>query len=296
MTEIHFNTPVKLDDITFDIALNRQRSPLPQDIQQRVDSRFGDFADRAEVKSGKRPTKGEVGVLVDYKTLPSGLEGVCRIATFDQVLYFARSQIPEQDYEFGRTQIGFPLASWGVLVSKDNGLLFVRKKGTEGAYEGSPYSAFGALVSIDKDIEGERVAPARLLERSVGGEVGKAIWERRGVINYLGLNVYDENSAKVNNGYDTVWEIPIDAGISEIIGLLEENPQFEAKSNASQVIASPASLREFATTNPTTGAGLAGIFSYIGARFGEEELSVQYDLYRQARGSEADNLRFFSAE
>ncbi|MBU2637736.1 MAG: hypothetical protein KJ955_02085 [Nanoarchaeota archaeon] len=115
MVQINFNTPVTLENINFDVALERQKAALPQDIQQRVDASFNAFADKAEARSGKRPTKGEICVLGDYNPLPNGLEGVCTIATFDQVLYFARSQIPEQDYEVGRIRIGFPIASWGVL-------------------------------------------------------------------------------------------------------------------------------------------------------------------------------------
>ncbi|HII15589.1 MAG TPA: hypothetical protein HA362_04720 [Nanoarchaeota archaeon] len=292
MTEIHFNAPVKLEDIKFDVTLDRQRNPLPQDVQQRVDTAFNAFADKAEAKSGKRPTKGQNCVLANYRAMPNGLEGVCKIATFDEVLYFARSQIPGQDYEFGRKQVGFPIASWGVLLSNDNQLLFARKRGAEGAYEGSPYSAFGTLVSADKDIEKERISPGKLLERSVAGEAGKAIWERRKAINYLGLNVYDENSAKVNNGYDTVWEIAVDAGMEEIMALLEENPQFEAKSKASPVIASPERLTDFAAAYPTTTSGLSGIFNYIGSKFGHIELLNQYARYMQAMGTEARDLKF----
>lgn len=219
--------------------------------------------------------------------------GCKEFATFDQVLYFARSQIPDSDYEFGKSQVGFPIASWGVLASNDNKLLFVRKKGAEGAYEGSPFSAFGTLLSADKDIENERISPKKLLERCFAGEAGNAVWERRKAISYLGLNVYDENSARVNNGYDTVWEIAIDANMNEAMALLEENQQFEAKSKASPVIASPEKLREFATAYPTTTSGLSGIFNYIGAKFGQDELLAQYTSYKQARGAEAGDLKFY---
>ncbi len=292
MIEIHYNVPVNLEDVNFDIHLNRTRNPLPQDIQERVDAKFNDFAEKAEAKSGKRPTKGEICVLQAYKTLPIGLEGVCRIRTFDEVLYFARSQIPQEDYLFGRVNVGFPIASWGVLASKDDKLLFVRKKGAEGAYEGSPYSAFGALVSADKDVENERVNPARLLERSVGGEVGKSVWERVSGTRYMGLNVYDENSAKVNNGYDTVWEVKLDSNMAKVLSILDENPQFEAKSKAGYVSATPLELREFAVSNPTTISGISGIFNYIGSHFGQDELVSQYMTYRQARGDKAVDLTF----
>jgi len=74
MTEIHFNAPVKLEDIKFDVTLDRQRNPLPQDVQQRVDTAFNAFADKAEAKSGKRPTKGQNCVLANYRAMPNGLE------------------------------------------------------------------------------------------------------------------------------------------------------------------------------------------------------------------------------
>ncbi|MBU2638825.1 MAG: hypothetical protein KJ955_07665 [Nanoarchaeota archaeon] len=130
------------------------------------------------------------------------------------------------------------------------------------------------------------------MERSISGETGIAIWERRNAINYLGMNVYDENSSKINNGYDTVWEIAIDARMDEIMSLLKENPQFEAKSTASNAMAIPKALGEFLATCPTTTSGLSGIFNYVGAKFGLDELLAQYALYKKERGTEAADLKF----
>ena len=79
--------------------------------------------------------------------------------------------------------------------------------------------------------------------------------------------------------------------MDKVLSILEENRQFEAKS-AGYVSANPAELREFVSSNPTTTSGLSGIFNYIGARFGQDELSKQYALYRQARGDKTEDLRF----
>lgn len=302
-TEINYHPPIRLEDTDFAVRLERERVSLPQDLQQRVDAKFNDFADEAEAKSGKRPTKGEICTLSNFEVLSNGLKGKASIITFDQVLYFARSQIPEDDYAFGRTHVGFPLASWGVLSSTDNNLLFAIKKGSEGAYKGSRFSAFGSLVSAEKDIElfagmpdgagdSEFISPRKLIERSIGGEVGKAVWERVTGITHLGLNVYDENSSQVNNGYDTDWKIDIDADAETIRKLLVETPQFESKSSAVFVPSTPNKLREFAVANSTTMSGISGVFSYIGSHFGQDELVSQYMAYRRARGDTAVDLRF----
>lgn len=294
MIVVNYSKPTRLDELKFDVRLDRTKRSLPNDIQGRVDAKFTQFADETEAKSGKRPTKGEICTLSQYKILSDGLEGVCKIATFDEVLYFARSEIDETDYDYGRENVGYPIASWGVLISRDNNLLFLRKKGAEGAYEGSPYSALGALISADKDVEDERLSPVKLLDRGIGGEIGNAVWERTNTINYLGLNVYDENSKKVNNGYDTVWTAQIDANMSEIMGLLEENPQFEKKSKAESVMANPNELRDFIVKKKTTASGLAGILNFIGSHFGPYELKKQYESYREQKGKEAVEISFIN--
>ena len=131
MNNIHISKATELTEIDFEVNIDRDRNMNPAAIQARIDQAFADFSDRVERKKGVRPTKGKVCVLVEHSVKTQGLSGKCRIATFDEVLYFARSQIPEQDYQYGRTSIGFPLASWCVLVSKDNKLLFLRKRGVE---------------------------------------------------------------------------------------------------------------------------------------------------------------------
>ncbi len=289
MIVVNHHKPLLLKESVFDVRLDRTTEPLPPEVQQRVDTLFNEFADKAEKKSGKRPTKGEVCVLSDFAVLPRGLVGACKSATFDEVLYFARSQISEGDYAIGRER-GFPLASWAVLSSTDNRLLFLRKKGVEGAYEGSPFSAFGSLVSVEKDVEDGRVSPRKLLERSVGGEVGKAVWERVSETANLGLNVYDENSSKVNNGYDIVLKVGVDAKMNQVISLLEENRQFEPNSHI-EISVEPNALREFISTQPTTVSGLSGVLNYIGSMYGEDEVRKQYELYREARGKDVRDVK-----
>ncbi len=272
--------PVSLNDASIDIKFVRDQVSLPQDVQARVDANFEAFAIKAEQKTGKRPTKGEIGVLRDYRVLPNGVEGTCGVSTFDRVLYFARTQIPEADYALGRN-VGFPLASWAVPLSSDGNLIFARKKGAEGAYEGNPYSGFGALVSVDKDIKDGRLNMNSFLERSVGGEVGTEVWKMLSGARFTGINDHDENSSKVNNGYDLVIEFGLDAPAEKVISSLASNPQFTSK-EAVYVTAEPKTLREFAERNQMTHSGVIGLFSYIGSRFGSEEASKQYSSYIMA--------------
>ena len=145
------------------------------------------------------------------------------------------------------------------------------------------------MVSADKDVTESMVDPAKLLKRSVGGEVGQAVWERITGTRHLGFNVYDANSSRVNNGYDVVWGINVDADMDKVISMLETNPQFEPKSHVS-IPASPIALREFLVGNKTTPSGLSGTFCYIGSVFGEDEVRTQYQAYRKSRGKEAVGL------
>lgn len=272
--------PVDLNDASINVKLARDEVALPDDVQARVDANFDAFAQKAEQKTGKRPTKGEIGVLRDYRVLSDGVEGTCGVSTFDRVLYFARTQIPEGDYALGRNA-GFPLASWAVPLSSDGCLVFARKKGAEGAYEGNPFSGFGALVSIDKDIREGRLDVKSFLERSVGQEVGAEAWKMATRTRFLGVNDHDENSSKVNNGYDLVMEVGFDAPAERVISSLASNPQFTSK-EAVFVRADPLSLGDFAQKYPTTHSGIIGIFSYIASRFGPDELIDQLDKYRKA--------------
>lgn len=273
--------PVEFERARFNVKLIGERFPIPADVQARVDDNFAKFSEKVVAGGGKAPTKGENAVLRKYSVLADGLEGTCGISTFDEVLYFARSQIPEQDYAVGR-QVGFPLASWGVLLSKDDQLIFIRKKGKEGAYEGSPYSGSGALVSVKDDFKDGLLSPQGFLDRSIGKEIGKAVWERKVATRFMGLNAHDKNSAKVNNGYDLVLEAAIDATASQILEGLEDNPQF-VRGGAIYVPAQPDSLRAFAQGNPMTASGLAGIFCYMGSRYEIDEARKQLDIYRSAR-------------
>ncbi len=272
--------PIDLNKATIDISFARCEFFIPADVQARVDSNFESFAQKQEEKTGKRPTKGETGVLKRYQMLPNGVEGACGVSTFDRVLYFARTQIPQGDYYLGRL-VGFPLASWAVPLSIDNKLVFARKKGAEGAYAGNPYSGFGSLVSIDKDIRNGSLDVKSFLERSVGGEVGSEVWKMVGSTRLTGLNDHDENSSKVNNGYDLVMEVGFDSPAQKIISNLVSNPQFTSK-EAVYVTAEPKALGEFAQKNLMTHSGIIGLFSYIGSRFGIDEAVSQLKKYREA--------------
>ena len=273
--------PTALESAVINVGLSSAAYDLPVDVQGRVDANWEDFASRAEAKAGKRPTKGGIGVLRDYKLLTDGLEGTCSVVPFDQVLYFARTQIPEGDYTLGR-QVGFPLASWALVTSRDNKALFVRKKGAEGAYENNPYSGFGSLVAPEKDFEGGQLRTPRFLDRSVGGEVGSTLWNTRNGIAYLGMNEHDENSSKVNNGYDLVFQVGVDLLADQVLANLSDDPQFTSKKEAMLVLAEPENLRQFAEAHPTTHSGIVGLFSYIASRFGPDEATKQFEAYRKS--------------
>lgn len=208
--------PVDLNDAKIDIKFTRDEFALSPEVQARVDARFAEHIAKTEKGGGKTPTKGETGVLRDYKVLTNGVEGTCGVSTFDRVLYFARTQIFQEDYALGRN-VGFPLASWAVPLSSDDKLVFVRKRGAEGAYAGNPYSGFGALVSIDKDMRNGSLDMQAFLERSVGGEIGQGAWAMHCGTRFMGVNDHDENSSKVNNGYDLVLEAKFDVPAERVI-------------------------------------------------------------------------------
>ena len=273
--------PTAFESAAINVGLSNDTYELPEDVQVRVKINWEDFASRAESKTGRRPTKGGIGVLRDYRVLTDGLEGTCSVVPFDQVLYFARTQIPQGDYALGK-KVGFPLASWAILVSKDDKVLFVRKKGAEGAYENNPYSGFGSLVAPDKDFETGRLHTARFLDRSVGGEVGQVLWNARKGVNYLGMNEHDENSSKVNNGYDLSFEVGVDLTADKLLASLTEDPQFTSKKESALVLAEPEQLRRFAESNPTTHSGIIGLFGYIGSKFGIDEAKKQFEIYRKS--------------
>ena len=275
--------PVNLDQAHIDVQLSRSDVSIPADIQSRVDSAFEKHSDKAEAESGKRPTKGEVGVIRSYGVLENGVQGVAGVATFDQVLYFARSQIPQGDYDFGK-QLGFPLASWAIPLSSDGQLIFVRKRGAEGAYEGNPYSGFGSLVSVGKDFRDDSLNMPVFLQRSVGGEVGEEAWKMFAEANLLGLNDHDENSNRVNNGYDLALEVRFDAPAQRFIDGLSDNPQFTSKKEAIFVPVDPNTLRTFAESHKLSHSGIVGLFSYIGSRYGIDEARSQLKAYQDSGG------------
>ena len=283
--------PIDLREALINIKFTRDEFPLPDDVQERVDANFAVFSQRQEEKTGKRPTKGEIAVLRSYKILPNGVEGESGVSTFDRVLYFARTQIPAGDYEIGR-QSGFPLASWALPLSSNNKLIFVRKRGAEGAYAGDPFSGFGALVSIEKDTRESSLDVQSFLERSVGKEVGSEAWEMFQSASFTGLNDHDENSSTVNNGYDLVLETRFDASAEKIIRVFSSNPQFTSSREAVYVEADPDLLRKFVEKYPTTHSGIIGIFSYIGSRFGEDEARNQLRRYQESGKQIQGGIKF----
>jgi hypothetical protein len=281
MSELFFTTETELNDL--DISLRRldKKTILPPDLQSRVDSNWKRFSEKQISNSGKSPTKGKICVLNSWKPTLSGLQGECSDTTFDRVLYFARTEIPEADYNFGRTQIGFPLASWAVMRSSDNNLLFCGKKGAEGAYEGTPYSAFGGLANGEKDFPNDEFCPISFLQRTVGDEIGNKLWDTISNIEYCGMGAHDENSSKVNNGYDTIWSVEVDVDSGKLEEILTNNPQFTKEIKL--VHDSPGELTRFLIENPTTHSATIGVFGYIAASSGKTEALKQYTSYKSEK-------------
>lgn len=277
MYVVNFTQAKALEDTLFDITAKERNINIPEHIAKNIDKNFVQVSKKALQQHAKAPTKGVVSTSRITNITSQGVSGSVQPATYDEVLYFARTGISQEEYDWGKEHLGLPMGAWIVLTSKDNKLLFLKKQGAEGAYSNNPYSAFGVLVSAQKDTVNDKISMQSVLERSIAKEAGESIWERRIGCDYMGVNSFDSNKGTVNSGYDIVWKVPIDAPMHTIVSLLEDNPQFKEKS-FHYISSHPRVLEDFASHNNLTPSGLSGLLCYTGAVFGADEVQKSSSL------------------
>ncbi len=253
--------PISLDNVIINIS--HEKPILPEDVEDRVKANWVRFKE-----SRSNAVDNEVAYLVEYSYSEGTVTAEVFTAGFSYNQYLNRSDIEMKDSRAGLYE---PLASWMLAVC-DNGnyALFGHRKD----YGNKRVSAFGGFTS-QVDIVGDKINTEQFVQRILTNEMKDMSSSIVGV-SMIGLNYYPKVGPK---GFDGVYVAELEGKPEELQTHFSECDQFSTK--LISVRTDPKSLIKFLEHehwHPTRSC-VAGVFSYIGSRYGRDELNAALSSY-----------------
>jgi hypothetical protein len=264
------------DKSIMDINLTSTPS-LPLDIQRKVYGNWERFLLK-KVQKNEPAVDGRVLFLQDWERSHRGIEGKIFIDGYSKVAYINRSMQGESYFDrivSGEIKYGVPFTTWGVPTTTDGKAVFAFKVGVE--YETKSVSAFGG-IAIESDIEDGKINMPKLIERTLGYELGKDLWVRRNEVNYHGMCLALRSATRDQH---TSWSFDLDVESREVQEKFSKNPQF--KNNLIFVDNTLEGLYGFMTGEnwKPTAVCVGGVSTYVLSNWGENEGNAWLEEYQQ---------------
>ena len=269
--DYHPPISISAEKSDFKVSIIEGASPyLPKEVEQRVDENWQSF-----VAEKPKAIDNPVAYLLDYNKNPDGIELKVHLAGFRYNQYFNRDDYEMKDADFA--DLGYcPLASW-ILITCENGkyALFGNKIDF-GKNIISGFGGFTAKEDIKQNQDRSREVDVNAhLERALQqemGEISKTIAEKRS----LGVNFLPYVAPR---GNDNIYHVSLDATKEQAMRLMKANDQMSDK--LIQIEATPDQLVKLlleTSREPSTSC-FGGIFSFIGSKYGADELKKHISIY-----------------
>jgi len=250
----------QLDLRHLNFQITYSKPDLPSEVEERVEKNWESFT---ALKSGA--INNLVGFLVSYECSKQEVRADLFLAGYKYNQYFNRDDKRMIDSKIANDNHYNPLASM-ILVSCENENIFLLGNKIDFGFK--KLSGFGGFTNSHDQI-GNKIDPQRHIERKLLEEIG-CISEAIIGSYYIGLNFYPIVGPK---GYEAVYITHLDGRREQLQKLFFCNSQFS--NQFIPVEANPKSLAKFLRSTswePTTNF-LGSLITYVGSKFGEQELN-----------------------
>ena len=264
------HTPISIDRMRI-IVDNSRRCPLPNEVESRVKRNWKRFQ-QTRPNSVDRDT----AFLTHYTRTPNEVFAEVFMAPYSYNQYLNRDDTTMKDTAVCNSLNYNPLASWIIVITKDNYALFGIRKGSYA----DKIDGFGGFIHTE-DLK-ESIAEGRTevdvkyySERKLKEEIGK-LSSRVADISLMGL---DFNPLVGPKGFDGMYVTLLDGNATEMQRRFRENEHMSKE--LISVPANPKSLLNFISTNETNilTSFISGIFTYISSKWGRNEMKAMLQSY-----------------
>ncbi|MBI5392528.1 hypothetical protein HZA96_01540 [Candidatus Woesearchaeota archaeon] len=252
---------------------------LPFEVEQRVADYWKSF-----VAEKPKAADNPVSFLLEYNRLPQGIEARVHLAGYRYNQYFNRDDYYMRDT--ASANLGFnPLASWIIATCENGRYALFGNKIDFGANVIGGFGGFTSNKDVQQNADGSREINVdsyltRMIQQEMG-EISKALGEKQNI----GLNFMPYVAPR---GSDGVYHISLDGTKEQLMRLMTANDQMSSKLIA--VEATPDKLVELLLTteqDPST-SFFGGVFSFIGSKYGTDELNKYLARYNTAGNKRVD--------
>lgn len=269
---LDYHPPILISEekSNFKIPIVEVQIDLPEEVEERVHENWQSF-----VAEKPKAADNQVAYMLDYSKNPAGIEVKVHLAGYRYYQYFNRDDYEMKDTAFAN--LGFnDLASWIIATCENGKYALFGNKVDFGANVLCAFGGFTSKEDVTVNLDGSKEINVdfylnRMLRREMG-EISEAVAERYS----LGLNFLPYVAPR---GSDGIYHINLDGTKEQLIRLMKANDQFSDTLIA--IEATPDKLVELLLKTPQdpSTSFFGGIFSFIGSKYGDDELNKYLAKY-----------------